>query len=207
MEAARRPLARAPPGVWHTRGVGAALLPRLCRQYAQVGRRPASRLLGPVPLLQTQPRQQLPACGSASGRNRCPRLHAASWLQGDDALFAKQRIARASAACRIMMSAGIRRQRLSTRDWAVKALLDEFAAACAQVRQRPKRGLGSVCMLAAACMGVSCGGGPAACPGTGPWQAAACKAPHIVRWDARAFPHISCAALRLVCGLRLPVPP
>lgn len=31
------------------------------------------------------------------------------------------------------MSAGIRRQRLSTRDWAIKALLDEFSAACAQV--------------------------------------------------------------------------
>lgn len=31
------------------------------------------------------------------------------------------------------MSAGIRRHRLTSRDWAVKALLDEFAAACAQV--------------------------------------------------------------------------
>jgi hypothetical protein len=34
-----------------------------------------------------------------------------------------------------MMAAGIRRQRLSARDWGIKALLDEFAAACAQVRR------------------------------------------------------------------------
>ena len=38
------------------------------------------------------------------------------------------------------MAAGIRRQRLSTRDWAIKALLDEFAAACAQARGRAARG-------------------------------------------------------------------
>lgn len=36
--------------------------------------------------------------------------------------------------CSIMMAAGIRRQRLSARDWGIKALLDEFSAACAQVR-------------------------------------------------------------------------
>ncbi|GAB4822406.1 hypothetical protein N2152v2_009452 [Parachlorella kessleri] len=38
----------------------------------------------------------------------------------------------AGAMLRIMMSAGIRRQRMTSRDWAVKALLDEFAAACTQ---------------------------------------------------------------------------
>lgn len=36
-----------------------------------------------------------------------------------------------------MMSAGIRRGRLTSRDWAVKALLDEFAAACSQVQFQP----------------------------------------------------------------------
>ncbi|KAL4427705.1 hypothetical protein ABPG75_001794 [Micractinium tetrahymenae] len=43
----------------------------------------------------------------------------------------------AGSMLRIMMSAGIRRQRLSTRDWAIKALLDEFSAACAQVQFKP----------------------------------------------------------------------
>jgi len=42
--------------------------------------------------------------------------------------------------CRsIMMAAGIRRQRLSARDWGIKALLDEFSAACAQVRTQLQR--------------------------------------------------------------------
>ncbi|EFN60006.1 hypothetical protein CHLNCDRAFT_133173 [Chlorella variabilis] len=46
----------------------------------------------------------------------------------------------AGSMLRLMMAAGIRRQRLSTRDWAIKALLDEFAAACAQARGRAARG-------------------------------------------------------------------
>jgi negative elongation factor C/D len=36
-----------------------------------------------------------------------------------------------------MMAAGIRRQRLSARDWGLKALLDEFAAAAAAVQFKP----------------------------------------------------------------------
>lgn len=35
------------------------------------------------------------------------------------------------------MAAGIRRQRLSARDWGLKALLDEFAAAAAAVQFKP----------------------------------------------------------------------
>ncbi|PRW60315.1 Negative elongation factor D [Chlorella sorokiniana] len=43
----------------------------------------------------------------------------------------------AGSMLRIMMAAGIRRQRLSARDWGIKALLDEFSAACAQVQFKP----------------------------------------------------------------------
>lgn len=38
---------------------------------------------------------------------------------------------------RVMMSAGIKRQRLTSRDWAVKALLDEFSTACTEVHFQP----------------------------------------------------------------------
>ena len=47
----------------------------------------------------------------------------------------------ASLTHRLMMASGIRRQRLSSREAAIKALLDEFAAACAQVRRRRRRWL------------------------------------------------------------------
>lgn len=40
-------------------------------------------------------------------------------------------------ACSIMLAAGIRRQRLSARDGGIKALLDEFSAACLQARGGP----------------------------------------------------------------------
>lgn len=64
-------------------------------------------------------------------QNAAGALYAAAhWMSQ---LCHKALICRLRPPCSIMMAAGIRRQRLSARDWAIKALLDEFSAACAQV--------------------------------------------------------------------------
>jgi hypothetical protein len=123
VEAAGRPLPRTPAGVWHPGGVGTALLARLCGQHAQVG---GSSVRGSrVGATWAQHAQQghMPACLPL--KPCCPPAlppWAACWVCPPPPF------------CRLMMASGIRRQRLSSREAAIKALLDEFAAACAQAR-------------------------------------------------------------------------